>query len=87
MALATYAIAFHIVCWATQLSFFSGCAYSPANRVPLRLDPGSCLIDPAHLAVLGEPILVGVALGLAVVAGGAALLLVLRARARAMPAA
>ena len=85
-ALAAYAIAFHIVCWATQLSFFSGCAYSPANRVPLRLDPGSCLIDPAHLAVLGEPILVGVALALAAAAGSAALFLILRAHRGSTPA-
>jgi hypothetical protein len=82
--LAIYSLAFHVLCWATQASFFSGCAYSPAFRVPLRLDPGSCLIDPAHLAVLGEPILAGAALVLAAAAGGAALFLILRERKFAM---
>ena len=54
--LAIYSIAFHTVCWATQASFFSGCAYSPGFRALLRLDPGSCLIDPAHLAHYCRPI-------------------------------
>jgi hypothetical protein len=85
--LAGYAIAFHMLCWATQASFFSGCAYSPAFRVPLRLDPGSCLIDPAHLAVLGEPVLAAAALALAVAAGGAALFFIHRARGPSMQAA
>ena len=78
--LAIYSIAFHTVCWATQASFFSGCAYSPGFRALLRLDPGSCLINPAHLAVLGEPILAGAALALAIIASGGALILILRER-------
>jgi hypothetical protein len=82
--LASYAIAFHALCWATQASFFSGCAYRLASRGPLQLDPGSCLLDPTHLAVLGEPILVATTLVLAAAAGAAALFLVFHARPRGM---
>jgi len=75
--LTIYALLFHAACWATQLSFFSGCAYKPGARESLRLDPGSCLILPSHLAALGEPILGGAALLAAAILGGAALLAVI----------
>jgi hypothetical protein len=65
-----------------QLSLFSGCAYKPGQGQSLALDPGSCLIEPAHLAELGAPVLGFGALALAVIAGGAALYL-----ARRRPAA
>jgi len=79
--LTIYALLFHAACWATQLSFFSGCAYKPGARESLRLDPDSCLILPSHLAALGEPILGGAALLAAAILGGAALLAVIgRAR-------
>jgi hypothetical protein len=71
-ALSGYAVAFHLVCWATQLSFFSGCAYKPARHEWLHLDPGSCVIDPAHLSALGEPLLGTASLASAVIAGVAA---------------
>jgi hypothetical protein len=82
-SLLVYAITFHAVCWATQLSVFSGCAYKPGPHMSLQLDTGSCLISPANLAVLGEPWLGGVALAGAVIAGTAALL---AARAATRPA-
>jgi hypothetical protein len=61
-ALAGSAIVFHVVCWATQLAFFSGCAYKPARHTALQLDAGSCLIVPSHLSALGEPLLGAAAL-------------------------
>lgn len=82
-ALAAYAIAFHLVCWITQLSFFSGCAYKPGPRLPLRLDPGSCLIDPMHLAELGAPVLGAASLTVAIAAGAAAVFLMVRRPRRA----
>jgi hypothetical protein len=75
--LAIYAVLFHAVCWATQLSFFSGCAYKPSPHMRLRLDPGSCLIAPAHLAALGEPLLGAATLVTAVILGISAILLLL----------
>lgn len=71
--LLVYAVGFQAVCWATQLSVFSGCAYNPGAHQSLRLDPGSCLIDADHLAALGEPLLGAIALAGAVAAGIAAL--------------
>jgi hypothetical protein len=79
--LAAYAVLFNAACWASQASFFSGCAYPPAPREPLLLEPGSCLIDIGHLAVLGEPMLAGLALLLGTSAAGAALFLAWRERA------
>jgi len=81
--LLVYAIAFHAVCWATQLSVFSGCAYKPGPHLSLQLDASSCLISPANLAVLGEPWLGAVAFAGAVIAGAGALL---AARAATRPA-
>jgi hypothetical protein len=80
--LAAYAVMFQVVCWATQLSFFSGCAYKPGARESLRLDPGSCLILPSHLAVLGEPALGFAALAAASLSGIAALSLLFTRSAR-----
>jgi len=80
--LAAYAVMFHAVCWATQLSFFSGCAYKPGARESLRLDPDSCLILPSHLAALGEPTLGFAALAAASFSGIAALFLLLSRSAR-----
>jgi hypothetical protein len=71
--LAGYAVLFHALCWAGQLSLFSGCAYKPAPGLALRLDPGSCLIEPGHLAEIGAPALGFAALALAVVSGFGAL--------------
>jgi hypothetical protein len=79
--LAAYAILFHAACWASQASFFSGCAYPSAPHEPLQLEPGSCLIDVGHLAVLGEPLLAGLALLLGISAAGAAVFLARRAQA------
>ena len=72
-ALAAYAVAFHALTWMGQLSLFSGCAYKPGPGQPLRLDVGSCLLVPSHLAELGAPVLGFTALALAVIAGGTAL--------------
>jgi hypothetical protein len=79
--LAAYAILFDAASWASQASFFSGCAYPLAPREPLQLEPGSCLIDVGHLAVLGEPLLAGIALLLGATAAAAALILARRAQA------
>jgi hypothetical protein len=86
-SLAIYAIGFHVVCWVTQLSVFSGCAYRTGAHASLRLDPGSCLIVPGHLAVLGEPWLGGVTFAAAVAAGMAALAFANRAGKPAGPSA
>jgi len=83
--LAGYAIAFHAACWASEASFFSGCAYTPAGREPLQLDPGSCLIDLGHLSILSEPMLAGAALLLGTAAMATALYLACRT-ARLEPA-
>jgi hypothetical protein len=80
--LAGYAIVFHAACWASQASFFSGCAYPPAPRESLQLEPGSCLIDVGHLAALGEPLLAGLTLLLGTSAAAAALLLARRGGAK-----
>jgi hypothetical protein len=71
--LALYAVLFHALCWAGQLSLFSGCAYKPGPGQALALDPGSCLIVPGHLAEIGTPALGFAALGLTVVSGIGAL--------------
>ncbi len=76
--LAGYAILFHAACWASQASYFSGCAYVADQRQPLQLDPGSCLIDAGHLARLGEPMLAGLSLLLAAILAAVGLFLVLR---------
>ncbi len=72
-ALAAYAVLFDALTWAGQLSLFSGCAYKPGPRMALTLDPGSCLIETAHLAELGSPALGFAALALALAAGAAGL--------------
>lgn len=74
-ALAGYAVLFHALCWAGQLSLFSGCAYKPGAGLALKLDAGSCLIEPGHLAELGAPGLGFAALALAALSGAAALIL------------
>ncbi|HXQ40058.1 MAG TPA: hypothetical protein VN821_02245 [Candidatus Udaeobacter sp.] len=79
--LLVYALAFHVVCWGTQLSVFSGCAFKAGAHMSLRLDPGSCLIVPSHLAALGEPLLGGTALLAAVLASAGALLVARRIQA------
>ncbi len=84
--LAAYAIVFHAVCWAGQLSLFSGCAYKAGSYKYIQFDFGSCFIEPARLAVLGEPLLGALALAAAILAGGAALLLVGRERRQAVQA-
>jgi hypothetical protein len=68
-ALAAYAIAFHLVVWATQLSLFSGCAFKAGDYKYVQFDFASCLIDPTRLAILSEPMLGGLALVLALGAG------------------
>ena len=75
--LAGYAVLFHAACWASQLSFFSGCSYKPGPHMWLRFDPGSCFISTANLAALGEPALGFAALAAAGVSGIAALSLLL----------
>ncbi len=76
--LAIYAILFHVIAWVTQLSLFSGCAFKGGDYKYIQFDLGDCLIAPARLAVLGEPLLGALALGAAVVAAGAACLWALR---------
>jgi hypothetical protein len=83
--LAVYAILFHAACWASEASFFSGCAYTAAAREPLRLDPGSCLIDLGHLSILSEPMLAGAALLLGTAAAAAAVYLAWRGPSRQEP--
>jgi hypothetical protein len=70
MMLAGYALLFHAACWVMQLSLFSGCAFKAGDYKYVQL--GSCLIEPSHLAVLGEPTLGMAALALAVSLGTAA---------------
>ena len=76
--LAGYAILFHAACWASQASYFSGCAYIADQHRPLQLDPGSCLIDAGHLARLGEPVLAGLSLLLGAILSAIGLFLALR---------
>jgi hypothetical protein len=83
--LTVYAISFQVICWATQLSVFSGCAYKPGPHLSLTLDAGSCLIVPSRLAVLGEPLLGSVALAMALIAGMAGLFLTVRRSALSPP--
>jgi hypothetical protein len=71
--LAGYAVLFHVACWASQLSFFSGCAYRPGPHMWLHLETGSCLISTANLAAIGEPALGFAALAAATISGLAAL--------------
>ncbi len=66
--LAAYAVVFHVVAWMAQLSLFSGCALRGGDSGYVQFDFGSCFIDPARLAVLGEPLLGGLALAAALVA-------------------
>ncbi len=66
-ALATYAIAYHVVLWAMQLSLFSGCAFKAGDYKYTQFDFGTCFILPDRLAVLGEPLLGGMALATAIV--------------------
>jgi hypothetical protein len=76
--LAAYAVLFHALSWASQLSLFSGCAYKPGARMALTLDAGSCLIAPSHLAEIGTPALGFASLALAALAGLGALFLIRR---------
>ena len=69
-ALGVYALGFHAVVWAMQLSLFSGCAYKAGMDKYIQIDPGGCLIVPERLAVLGYPLLGGVALAAALVFAG-----------------
>lgn len=71
-ALCVYALGFHVVVWAMQLSLFSGCAYKAGTYKYTQIDLGGCFIVPERLAILGYPLLGGVALAaaLACTAGG-----------------
>jgi hypothetical protein len=68
-ALAAYALAYHAVLWAMQLSLFSGCAFKAGDYKYTQFDLGNCFILPDRLAVLGEPLLGGLALAATIVAG------------------
>ncbi|HXQ41198.1 MAG TPA: hypothetical protein VN821_08025 [Candidatus Udaeobacter sp.] len=69
--LAIYALGFHAAVWAMQLSLFSGCAYKAGAYKYTQLDWSGCFIVPSRLAVLGYPLLGGIALlaGLVLAAG------------------
>jgi hypothetical protein len=67
VVLAAYAAAFHAVCWAMQLSYFSGCAFKADEYN--RIHVGNCIIVPDNLAVLGWPTFGFMALILALVCG------------------
>ena len=71
VALAIYALGFHAAVWAMQLSLFSGCAYKAGTYKYTQLDWHGCFIVPSRLAVLGYPLLGGLALlaGLVLAAG------------------
>jgi len=71
-ALAAYALLFHIVVWAMQLSLFSGCAFKAGDYKYVQFDLASCFVEPARLAVVGEPLLGALALAVALLAGLAA---------------
>ena len=60
--LAAYAIAFHVMIWAVQLSLFSGCAFKAGDYKYVQFDFATCFIDPSRLAVIAEPMLGGIAL-------------------------
>lgn len=72
--LALYALGFHAFVWTMQLSLFSGCAYKAGTYKYTQFDLGGCLIVPERLAVLGYPLLGGMALAaaLALAGGGTA---------------
>jgi hypothetical protein len=72
--LAAYAILYHAVLWAMQLSLFSGCAFKAGNYKYTQFDFGGCFIVPERLAVLGEPVLGALALAAAIILGGFAAL-------------
>jgi hypothetical protein len=67
--LAAYAIGYHAVLWAMQLSLFSGCAFKAGDYKYTQFDLGNCFILPDRLAVLGEPLLGALALAGAIVVG------------------
>jgi hypothetical protein len=68
-ALAVYALGFHVVIWATQLSLFSGCAFKGGDYKYVQFDFASCLIDPSRLSVLAEPLPGALALAAAAALG------------------
>ncbi len=70
-ALGVYALGFHAAVWSMQLSLFSGCAYKAGTDKYTQIDPGGCLIVPERLAVLGYPLLGGIALAAALALAGA----------------
>lgn len=71
--LAVYALIYHAVLWAMQLSLFSGCAFKAGDIKYTQFDFAHCFILPDRLAVLGEPLLgaiaLAAALGVAIAAG------------------
>jgi len=66
--LAVYAVLYHAVLWAMQLSLFSGCAFKAGSYKYTQFDFAHCFIVPERLAVLAEPWLGAVALAGALVA-------------------
>ncbi len=67
--LAAYALTYHVVLWAMQLSLFSGCAFKAGDYKYTQFDFATCFIAPDRLAVLGEPLLGGLAMAVAIAAG------------------
>jgi hypothetical protein len=65
-ALSAYALVYHAVLWAMQLSLFSGCAFKAGDYKYTQFDLGNCFILPERLGVLGEPLLGALALAAAV---------------------
>ncbi len=72
--LAIYALAYHAVLWAMQLSLFSGCAFKAGDNKYTQFDFAHCFILPDRLSVLGEPLLGTIALAVALAAAIAAAL-------------
>lgn len=62
--LTVYALAFHAMCWFTQLSFFSGCALRPPGARYMEI--GDCLISFSNLATMTYPVLGSVLLLMAI---------------------
>ncbi len=62
-ALGVYALVFHVVCWFSQLSFFSGCAYRPPEGRYIEI--GDCMIAFTPLAAITFPVVGAILLAVA----------------------
>jgi hypothetical protein len=78
-ALAAYGVVFAGYVWTLHLSMFSGCAAKLGEVKRFTFESADCLVNPGQLAALGYPVMGGVALLLALTAGGFAVVKAVRA--------